>query len=207
MIKGLKICGVSDPETLSYILNHNQRPTMIGFITNYEKSKRFIEYEKLKNLINIDKKNVNFVSVLVNPDDKILEKIKNLNFDYYQLYDVSSERTKEIKLKYKIKIISAITVSGKNDVIKYKDYQDISDIILFDSKGYHKSESFDHSLLDEVPNKLNKMIAGNIQIDDIPNFRDKDFIIDLSGAIEDENGKKDINKINKLLNLFAKYEN
>ena len=206
MIKGLKICGVSDPETLSYILNHNQRPTMIGFITNYEKSKRFIEYEKLKNLINIDKKNVSFVSVLVNPDDKILEKIKNLNFDYYQLYDVSSERTKEIKLKYKIKIISAITVSGKNDVIKYKDYLDISDIILFDSKGYHKSESFDHRLLDEVPHKLNKMIAGNIQIDDIPKFRDKDFIIDLSGAIEDENGKKDINKINKLLNLFKKYE-
>ena len=204
MIKGLKICGVSDPETLSYILNHNQRPTMIGFITNYEKSKRFIEYEKLKNLVNIDKKNVSFVSVLVNPDDKILEKIKNLNFDYYQLYDVSSERTKEIKLKYKIKIISAITVSVKNDVIKYKDYQDISDIILFDSKGYHKSESFDHSLLDEVPHKLNKMIAGNIQIDDIPKFRDKDFIIDLSGAIEDENGKKDINKINKLLNLFKK---
>ena len=206
MIRGLKICGVSDPETLSYILNHNQRPTMIGFITNYEKSKRFIEYEKLKNLINIDKKNVSFVSVLVNPDDKILEKIKNLNFDYYQLYDVSSKRTKEIKLKYKIKIISAITVSGKNDVIKYKDYLDISDIILFDSKGYHKSESFDHSLLDEVPHKLNKMIAGNIQIDDIPKFRDKDFIIDLSGAIEDENGKKDINKINKLLNLFKKYE-
>ena len=204
MIKGLKICGVSDPETLSYILNHNQKPTMIGFITNYEKSKRFIEYEKLKNLINIDKKNVSFVSVLVNPNDKILEKIKNLNFDYYQLYDVSSERTKEIKLKYKIKIISAITVSGKNDVIKYKDYQDISNIILFDSKGYHKSESFDHSLLDEVPHKLNKMIAGNIQIDDIPKFRDKDFIIDLSGAIEDENGKKDINKINKLLNLFKK---
>ena len=204
MIQGLKICGVSDPETLSYILNHNQRPTMIGFITNYEKSKRFIEYEKLKNLINIDKKNVSFVSVLVNPDDKILEKIKNLNFDYYQLYDVSSERTKEIKLKYKIKIISVITVSDKNDVIKYKDYLDISDIILFDSKGYHKSESFDHSLLDEVPHKLNKMIAGNIQIDDIPKFRDKDFIIDLSGAIEDENGKKDINKINKLLNLFKK---
>ena len=200
MIKGLKICGVSDPETLSYILNHNQRPTMIGFITNYEKSKRFIEYEKLKNLINIDKKNVSFVSVLVNPDDKILEKIKNLNFDYYQLYDVNPDRTKEIKLKYKIKIITAITVSDKNDVIKYKDYLDISDIILFDSKGYHKSESFDHSLLDEVPHKLNKMIAGNIQIDDIPKFKNKDFIIDLSGAIEDENGKKDIDKIDNLLN-------
>ncbi len=206
MIKGLKICGVSDSGTLNYILNHNQKPTMIGFITNYEKSRRFVEYEKLKNLVDVDKKKVSFVSVLVNPDDKILEKIKNLNFDYYQLYDVNSERTKEIKLKYKIKIISAITVSSKNDVIKYKDYLDISDIILFDSKGYHKSESFDHGLLDEVPHKLNKMIAGNIQIDDISKFENKDFIIDLSGAIEDVNGKKDINKINKLLNLFKKYE-
>ena len=204
MIKGLKICGVSDPETLNYILNHNHKPIMIGFITNYEKSKRFVEYEKLKDLINLDKKQVNFVSVLVNPNDKILEKIKDFHFDYYQLYDVSPERTQKIKSKFKKKIITALTISSKDDVIKYKDYSEISDIILFDSKGYDKSESFDHSLLDDVPSELNKMIAGNIQIDDIPNFRNKDFIVDLSGALEDQNGKKDINKIDKLLNLFEK---
>ena len=204
MIKGLKICGVSDPETLNYILNHIHKPIMIGFITNYKKSKRFVEYEKLKDLINLDKKQVNFVSVLVNPNDEILEKIKDLNFDYYQLYDVSPERTKEIKLKFQKKIITALTISNKYDVIKYKDYTKISDLILFDSKGYDKSESFDHSLLDDVPTELNKMIAGNIQIDDIPNLKNKDFIIDLSGALEDQNGKKDINKIDKLLNLFKK---
>ena len=204
MIKGLKICGVSDPNTLNYILNHRHKPSMIGFITNYEKSRRFIEYNKLQSLINVDKKKVNFVSVLVNPNDAILEKIKNLNFDYYQLYDVDPERTEEIKLKYKIKIITAITVSGEKDVIKYKNYLKISDIFLFDSKGYHKSESFDHSLLDQVPDKLNKMIAGNIQVDDIPNFKYKDFIIDLSGSIENIDGKKDISKIDKLLNLSAK---
>ena len=204
MIKGLKICGVSDPKTLNYILNHIYKPIMIGFITNYKKSKRFVEYEKLKDLINLDKKQVNFVSVLVNPNDEILEKIKDLNFDYYQLYDVSPERTKEIKLKFQKKIITALTISNKDDVIKYKDYTKISDVILFDSKGYDKSESFDHSLLDDVPSELNKMIAGNIQIDDIPNLKNKDFIIDLSGALEDQNGKKDINKIDKLLNLFEK---
>ena len=87
---------------------------------------------------------------------------------------------------------------------KYKDYLKISDIILFDSKGYHKSESFDHNLLEQVPNEVNKMIAGNIQIDDIPNFKNKDFIIDLSGSIENNEGKKDINKIDRLLELFAK---
>ena len=204
MIKGLKICGVSDSETLKYILNHNHKPTMIGFITNYENSKRFVEFEKLKDLINVDKKQVNFVSVLVNPDDLILEKIKDLNFDYYQLYDVNPLRTKEIKSKFKKKIITALTISSKDDVVKYKDFSEISDIILFDSKGYAKSESFDHSLLDDVPGELNKMIAGNIQIDDIPSFKYKNFMIDISGALEDENGKKDISKIDKLLNLSAK---
>ena len=204
MTMGLKICGVSDPEILNYILNHPIPPKFIGFITNYKKSKRFVEYEKLKELLNVDKRDIKFISVLVDPTDEILEKIKNLNFDYYQLYDVGPERTKKIKLKYKIKIITAITVSSKDDVIKYKDYSKISDIILFDSKGYHKSESFDHSLLNEVPKTINKMIAGNIQIDDIPYLKNREYMIDLSGALEDANGKKDINKIDKLLNLFAK---
>ena len=94
MIKGIKICGVSDPKTLNYIVQHSHPPQFIGFITNYKKSKRYVEFEKLKELVNIDKKGINFVSVLVNPDNEILEKIKNLNFDYYQLYDVNPETTK-----------------------------------------------------------------------------------------------------------------
>jgi len=204
MIKNLKICGISDPKTLNYILNHPYPPKFIGFVTNYKKSRRYVEYKNLKNLININKKQVNFVSVLVDPSDELLEKIKDLNFDYYQLYDVDPIRTIEIKKKYKIKIISAITVSNKKDVDRYKDYLEISDIILFDSKGYHRSESFNHNLLEQVPNEVNKMIAGNIQIDDIPNFKNKDFIIDLSGSIENNEGKKDIYKIDKLLKLFAK---
>ena len=206
MIKGLKICGVSDPETLKYILNHPNPPKFIGFITNYEKSKRFINYEKLKELIDVNKKQVKFVSVLVDPTDEILEKIKDLNFDYFQLYDVDPNRTRRIREKYKIKIISALTISNKEDVTKYEVYSKVSDIILFDSKGYHKSESFDHNLLDDVPKELIKMIAGNIQIDDIPNFKSKDFIIDLSGSIENNEGKKDLNKIDKLLNLFVRNE-
>ena len=203
MIKGLKICGISDPETLNYILNHPHPPKFIGFITNYENSKRYVTYENLKNLVNVDKKNTYFVSVLVSPTNELLEKIKDLNFDYYQLYDVDPIRTFEIKEKYKIKIISALTISNKEDVERYKDYLKISDIILFDSKGYHRSESFDHKLLEQVPSAINKMIAGNIQIDDIPNFKNKDFIIDLSGSIENTEGKKDINKIDRLLKLFA----
>ena len=204
MIKGLKICGISDSKTLKFIINHPNPPKFIGFITNYKKSKRFVRYEKLKELINIDRKQINFVSVLVNPDDQILEKIKDLKFDYYQIYDVNPLRTKEIKNRYNIKIITALTISNKKDVARYKYYSKISDIILFDSKGYHKSKSFEHQLLNNVPSSLNKMIAGNIKIDDIPKFKKKDYFVDLSGALENSKGKKDKAKINKLLNLITK---
>ncbi len=201
MIKGIKICGVTDLKTLNYIIEHPYPPQFIGFVTNYKKSKRYVEFEKLKELINIDKKGINFVSVLVNPDDEILEMIKNLKFDYYQLYDVNPETTKLIKEKYKIKIISALTINNKDDVNQYKKYETISDIILFDGKGYEKSIGFNHKFIESVPNKISKMIAGNIKIEDISNFKNtKDYILDLSGALEKEKGVKDINKIDKLLN-------
>ena len=201
MIKGLKICGISDLETLKYILNHQYPPKFIGFISNYRKSKRFVEYEKLKIMTNIEKKNTNFVSVLVNPDDEILEKMKKLNFDYFQLYDVSPERTKVIKDKYRVNIISALTIKYQRDVDKYRKYLEIADIILFDGKGYEKSLGFDHKLLNTVPNSVNKMIAGNIKIEDISSFKNTNTFIDLSGALENREGNKDIEKINKLLNL------
>ena len=204
MIKGLKICGISESKTLKYIINHSFPPNYIGFISNYKKSKRFVKYENLKELLNVKKKKLKFVSVLVKPSYKILDKIKNLKFDYYQLYGVNPMRTKKIKKKYKIKIITALTIKNKNDVNRYKDYLKISDIILFDGKGYEKSISFNHQLLNNVPKSLNKMIAGNIKIEDIPNLKNKDYIVDLSGSLENKKGKKDIKKINKLLNLANK---
>lgn len=201
MIKGIKICGVSDFETLKFIVNHPYPPNYIGFITNYEKSKRFVDYEKLKELLKIKRQNINFVSVMVKPSNEFLKKIENLNFDYYQLYDVSPERIKTIRNMKPIKIISALTINEKKDVNKYKDYLDISEIILFDGKGYEKSIGFDHDLLNDLPASINKMIAGDIKIEDILKFKDKDFIIDISGSLENNEGKKDLGKINKLLNL------
>ena len=207
MISGLKICGVSDLKTLNYIVEHPYPPQFIGFITNFKKSKRYVEFEKLKELINIDKKGISFVSVLVNPDEEILEKIKNLRFDYYQLYDVDPKLTKSIKEKYKIKIISALTINNKDDVYKYKKYETISDIILFDGKGYEKSFGFDHKLLDNVSNSIKKMLAGNIQYNDgLEKFSKIADIIDISGSLETA-GKKDISKINILLENVSKFKN
>ena len=195
MILDLKICGISDPKTLKFIINHKYSVKFIGFIVNYPKSKRYVEFDKLKLLTNIDKKNSKFVAVLVKPDEKILEKIKNLNFDYYQIYDSSPDQIKFIKDKYKKKIIVAITVNNKNDVDEYKNFEDVADIYLFDSKGYEQSFSFDHELLKNLKFKKEVMIAGNIQINDkLENFKKIADIIDISGGLE-TSGLKDISKI------------
>ena len=194
-----KICGISDSKTLNFIINHQFPPQFIGFIVNYPKSKRFVEINKLKSLIDIDKKKSKFVAVLVKPEKEILEKIEHLKFDYYQVYDCTPEEIKYIRKKYKKKIISAITIKNKFDLNNYKDFLPFSEIILFDSKGYEKSVGFDHNLLKDIPNNFKKMIAGNIKIDDIINFKNKEYIIDVSGALEDFSGKKSIKKIEEFL--------
>ena len=194
-----KICGVSDVKILNFIVNHKFPPKFIGFIVNYPKSKRFVEINKLKDLININKKKSKFVAVLVKPSSEILEKIQFLKFDYYQIYDCTPEEIKYIKKKYNKKIISAITVESKLDLNNYKDFLPFSEIILFDSKGYEKSLSFDHNLLEDIPNNFKKMLAGNIKIHDILDLKNKKYIIDVSGALEDSPGKKSIDKIDQFL--------
>ena len=201
-----KLCGFSDLKTLNYAINHPCAPSLIGFIVNFPKSKRYVENDKLKNLLKIDKKKTQFVGVLVKPTFEDLEKIKNLPFDYYQIYDCNFNEIKAIKTNYNKKIISAITVEKKEDVNKYKDFISVSDIILFDSKGYEKSKSWNHNWLKDVA-YTNKMIAGNIQFDDnIDKFKNIAKYIDISGGIE-TSGFKDISKINIFLNKLEKVNN
>tara|TARA_Y100001958_G_C21077060_1_gene434624 strand:- start:100 stop:729 length:630 start_codon:yes stop_codon:yes gene_type:complete len=207
MIMSSKICGISDVETLNFIINHPYPPQFIGFICNYKKSSRYVEINQLKKLLTLDKKKSNFVAVLVKPNDEILEKIKHLPFDYYQIYDCTPDEIKIIREKYNIKIITAFTVKNESDVQNYQSFSEVTDIFLFDSKGYEKSIAFDHKLIDKI--KINKplMIAGNIQINDnLENFKKIADIIDISGGLE-TSGLKDKSKISIFLNKVKQINN
>ena len=206
-MKGSKICGISDLDTLNFIINHQYPPQFIGFICNYKKSSRYVTVEKLNELLALDKKNSYFVAVLVKPDKDILEKIKNLPFDYYQIYDCTPEEIKEIKKKYNKKIITALAVKDEKDVQKYNLFSEVTDIYLFDSKGYEKSMSFDHKLIQKI--RINKplMIAGDIQINDnLENYKKIADIIDISGGLE-TSGLKDKSKIDIFLNKIKQEHN
>ena len=200
----VKICGISDPITLKFLTEHPHSPKFIGFIVNYPKSRRFVEINKLKDLLKIDKKNSSYVAVLVKPDTKILEEIKNLPFDYYQVYDCEPKEIKHIKEIYNKKIITAFTVQSLDDVKKYNLYSDVSDIFLFDSKGYEKSLSFEHELIKNIKFNKEVMLAGNIQVnDELEKFKKIVDIIDISGGVE-TSGVKDVSKIEIFLNKIKK---
>ena len=207
MIKGSKICGIKDPDTLQFILNHPYPPKFIGFICNYPKSSRYIHFHDLKKLLNINKQKSEFVAVLVKPNNKTLDEIKNLPFNYYQLYDCTPEEIKIIKEKYEKKIITALTIKQKSDVEKYKLFSGVTDIYLFDSKGYEKSMGFDHNLIKNIKTNKEIMLAGDIKFNDhLKNYENITDYLDLSGGLE-TSGLKDKSKIQIFLNNFNTFKN
>ena len=202
-----KICGISDTKTLKFLTEHPLSPQFIGFIINYPKSKRYVALDKLKDLLKIEKKNSYYVAVLVKPDKKILDEIKDLPFDYYQIYNCKPNQIKNIKKKYNKKIITAFTVKTSNDLKESNSYDEVSDIFLFDSKGYEKSMSFDHTLIKDIKFDKEIMLAGNIQInDDLENYKKIADIIDISGGVETSE-VKDIFKIEIFLKKINKMNN
>ena len=100
-----------------------------------------------------------------------------------------------------------MTIKDDSDVLKYHLFSEVTDIYLFDSKGYEKSMAFDHKLIQKI--KINKllMIAGNIQINDnLENYKKIADFIDISGGLE-TSGVKDKSKIDIFLNKIKQVYN
>jgi len=193
---GAKICGLSESDQIQACVNCGA--SMCGYILFYPKSHRNLSLQKVSELTSIKNSKSN-VAVMVEPGKSDLEKIKDLNFQYYQIYgNQDPAEINEIKKKNNVKIIKALTIETGKDVLKYKKYEAVSDIILFDSIGREKSLSFDHSLLKDVPKNVIKMIAGNIQVQDLEKISKIADIVDVSGAVETEK-KKDLTKIKEFL--------
>ena len=193
-----KICGLTTVDQVKTCVSNGAN--FCGFILNYKKSHRFIDYQTAEKLTRINKKNTSYVGVLVSPSEKELKTFSNLNFDYFQIYgEYSSKEIELIKKNYKKKIIMSLQIKQKLDILKYKIYEKVADIILFDSSGLHRSLSWDYDWVKQVPPSVKKMIAGNINTDMLENLKEITDIVDVSGALETDK-VKDLNKIKNFLN-------
>ncbi len=197
-----KICGLTTTEHVQTCVEHGA--TFCGFILNYKRSHRFIEFETAETLINIPKQNTSYVGVFVNPSEEELNQYSKLRLDYFQIYgDYSGKQIAELKNKYKKKIIMALQIKEKKDILKYKTYENIADIILFDSSGLHQSLGWDFNWIKDLPKTFKKMLAGNIQTNQLENLTNLTDIIDVSGYLE-TNKVKDLKKIKEFLNKVKK---
>ena len=197
-----KVCGLTTAEQVNACVDYGAN--FCGFILNYKKSHRFVNYQRAEQLTKINKKNAAYVGVLVNPTTEELKTFSNLNLDYFQIYgDHSAEQIAEIKYKYNKKIIVAIQIKEKKDILKYKTYESVAEIILFDSSGLHQSLTWNYNWIKAVPSPITRMLAGNISIDILENLKEITDIVDVSGALETDQ-VKDIIKIKKFLDKIKK---
>jgi phosphoribosylanthranilate isomerase len=198
----IKVCGLSNSKEVQKSVEYGS--DFCGFILNYPKSHRYVTYEKISDLIKIDRKTSSYVGVLVKPSEAELLKFSKLEFDYFQIYgDYNDEQIFQIKKKYKKKIIVAIQVKEKNDIKKYKNIRKSADIILWDSSGLEKSLSWNFEWMNIVPKNIIKMIAGNININNLEKLSKIADIIDVSGALE-TNKVKDVDKIKNFIKKVKK---
>ena len=201
----VKICGLTTADQVKTCINNGAN--YCGFILNYPKSHRFIQFAKARELTNITKKNTKYVGVLVNPKNSELKKFSKLNIDYFQIYgNFYRQSILEIKNKFKKKIIIAIQVKNQKDVMAYKEFQNIADIILWDSSGLEKSLEWNFNWIKSVPKNVVKMIAGNINSQKLEKISKLADIVDVSGALE-TNKVKDILKIKNFLKIINKIKN
>ncbi len=193
----VKICGMTDAETIQTAIQH--KVDYLGFVF-YKKSPRNLNIEKAKQLTKNIPTNVKRVAVLVNEGDEFLEQIKNF-FDYFQLHgDEDLKRIKEIKEKFNKKIIKAIKITDEKSAKTFSTFEEQVDMLLLDSPAMEKTAKFDWQILTKLKITKPYLVAGSININNVGEIlKYNPSGIDISAGVESSPGIKSNEKIIEFL--------
>jgi phosphoribosylanthranilate isomerase len=191
----VKICGITNLEDA--LLSVKFGADALGF-NFYPKSPRFIEAEKVREIVEKLPKEVLKVGVFVNESlEKIAKLAKLAKLDALQLHgEETPEFAKELKAKTGLEIIKAFRVSPEfqpEDVLKYE-----VDAILLDAYNPKEhggtGETFDWKIAKKVQEIFPKMyLAGGLKHENITDAvkNVNPFAVDACSGLESEKGKKD----------------
>ncbi len=196
----LKICGINSQNIIEEIIK-NGGCKYLGFVF-YPISPRNLSIEQSKKLTSIVPDHIKKVAVLIKPENSFVEKIKD-QFDYLQVYDTSPSEVKELKLISNKKIIQAIKIKKREDINSYKQYVGVADEFLFDSSGMEESFSFNWDYLKNIEIE-GWFLAGGININNLKEASKISQKIDISSGLEDNPGKKSIQKVSDFLREVKK---
>ncbi|MGX8694473.1 MAG: phosphoribosylanthranilate isomerase [Methanobrevibacter sp.] len=198
MVK-IKICGLKRLEDIEIV--NKYKPDYVGFV--FADSKRKVSHELASEM----KRNLNpyIISVGVFVDAGIDEIIGLFNkgvIEMAQLHGQESEdyiRSLKESTNGEIKIINAIEMSDKKDLLEYDN--SIADYLLLDS-GKGSGKTFNWNLIRKDLNK-EFFLAGGIDISNVSKAIEEinPYAIDLSSSLETD-GFKDENKIKEIMEVI-----
>ena len=188
----IKICGLRDANAIQAAIHYGAK--YLGFVCNYPKSPRNISPYQLNEIIkNVPNSETYKVAVVVDPDDTLINIIKD-SVDFLQLHgSETNERILEIKKKFDLKIIKAVKIKNEEDLRQIDMFSDADDLLL-DTPAMEKSELFNFNLLDNR-NISSYFLAGGINIDNVAQALQFTSKLDISSSLESSPGVKDVNKI------------
>jgi phosphoribosylanthranilate isomerase len=188
----IKICGLRDKDAINTAINFGAK--YLGFVCNYPKSPRNVSpYQLIEITNNLPDSTAYKVAVLVDPDDGLIDIIKN-SVDFLQLHgSETNERILDIKRKFNLNIIKAIKIKTEEDLKQIDTYTNADDLLL-DTPAMEKSELFNFNLLDNR-NISSYFLAGGINIDNVVQAMQFTSKLDISSGLESEPGVKDLEKI------------
>ena len=192
----IKICGVKDKEIAMHAIDAGAN--FVGFIF-YEKSHRNITVENCEQILSDIKDLTIPVAVTVNPDDKLLDDLSRIGFQYIQLHGQETlEIVKRIKLNYDFKIIKAFGISSSEDLEELIKYEPVVEYFLLDSPPQANVQGgtghrFDWKIIENLSTSKNFFLSGGLNRDNITsaiNLKKTSFF-DVSSGVEDSEGIKD----------------
>lgn len=207
-----KICGITRPEDVETCEKFD--PAFIGFI-NVERSKRFLDIEKIKNLKSKMKNEYKAVLV-IEPEtvEEVTEKVETSGIKTIQLHSLSSKDVVKIK---DINVIKVIGIPEKIDALQKEEIEKFAKIcnyLLFDSVVSGKSGGTGKQIplevaveAAEIAKKSNEdiklFLAGGINVKRIKNegalIKDVFNYVDVNSGVEDSPGIKNEDKISEFV--------
>lgn len=199
----IKFCGIRREEDIDYLNQYS--PDYAGFI--FADSKRYVEPQQARKLIESLDKKIKTVGVFVNENVyKLVDIVKETNIDIIQLHgDETLYYVEIIKQLLNNEVWKAVRVKSKEDILNADKSE--ADILLLDSfsetqyGGTGKIANWDVIKNTSINHKY--MLAGGLNSDNILEAiqKTKPFGVDISGGIELD-GVKNLDKIKNIMNIL-----
>jgi phosphoribosylanthranilate isomerase len=203
----IKVCGMRDPENISGVVA--ALPDYLGFIF-YPKSKRFVGFEPLPEVLSVVPASVKKVGVFVNETlEKVKETVQSWNLDVAQLHGHETpEYCRQIK-SFGITVFKAFAVDEGFGFSKLQAYSGVCDCFLFDTKGQlpgGTGHKFNWQLLENYMGDIPFFLSGGIGPDDLealrhfghPRWRG----IDINSGFEISPALKDVEKVKSFISVI-----